>query len=531
MTSIVADADEGSAVAVLTGMAADVATAAHEEEEEGDDGDGGFGFGDDEDASIEDVVAAAEACEGFGDRAEDDEMLDEDGIPMAQALPVAAAADAGDLMMLEDIDMEGYEDIPLNMATPADIPDGCKPLNRYINILPNPRTRVPLAQVGPDPTTTYINANYIRGHQGQANTYICTQGPMPNLRSTADFWRMVWQEKSTAILMVTGITERGTEKCARYWPNALYNEKLKSGGMNHAGIVVRVIAGFRKDGYITSRIALVKGGEQREVRHYWFDSWPDHGVPERTEPVISMLQAVQEWAPLGGAPWVVHCSAGIGRSGTIVAVDMGMRMMVETGRANVIDIITELRQDRGGMVQHKEQAEFVHLCLGRYTAARGKVDALQVLELSLRRAEEAVPDGFTVHASQLDTDEGAADAVPSWRKQQLADLEEADKEGEVEEVQELRADSASLAERRAKRLQEKREAKARAAQRAAALLTSSGSIRKSTKKPVASGIATRSRASANPNHASIKFGRMNPNAYATLDGDFHMNSNGKASEE
>lgn len=116
-------------------------------------------------------------------------------------------------------DAAAYDALDQNLATPADIPSGVDDLNRYYNILPNKETRVMLDQVpGTDATTTYVNANWVHSWDGKnKKAYIASQGPMQTPRNVADFWRMIWQHGVGAILMVTGITERGIEKCARYW--------------------------------------------------------------------------------------------------------------------------------------------------------------------------------------------------------------------------------------------------------------------------------------------------------------------------
>eukprot|EP00041_Stephanoeca_diplocostata_P035432 m.1248712 g.1248712 ORF g.1248712 m.1248712 type:complete len:323 (+) comp24698_c1_seq8:662-1630(+) len=233
--------------------------------------------------------------------------------------------------------------------------------------------------------------------------YVACQGPMPNIRGTADFWRMVWQIKSTAIIMVTGITEGGVEKCARYWPAELYNPTKKLGEQTYDKIKVRVTAGFRKDGFITSCLQVQRGTEPpREIRHYWYDSWPDHGVPDRVEPIISMIKAARAFTGGYDTPWVVHCSAGIGRSGTVIAVDSGMHALLHTGKANVVSIIKNMREGRGGLVQHPEQAKFVHLCLSRYIESHGSVNELAVLEDSIKKAEAAVPEVSRKHRVFLD---------------------------------------------------------------------------------------------------------------------------------
>ena len=165
------------------------------------------------------------------------------------------------------------------------------------------------------------------------------------------------------------------------------------------------------------------------------------GVPKVLDPVIHMLQAVRDFSSGSGAPWIVHCSAGIGRTGTFIAIDHGIQQLEENGTTDVVEIVRRLRIDRGGMVQHTgvpgdmhdhthshmtcaEQAEFIHRVLLRYaelnsaqgdTAATGTrspvpidADDDPVLIQSIEKAERFVPNDFVMHPSQVDTDEGAA---------------------------------------------------------------------------------------------------------------------------
>ncbi|EDQ90935.1 uncharacterized protein MONBRDRAFT_1850, partial [Monosiga brevicollis MX1] len=245
---------------------------------------------------------------------------------------------------------------------------GTSNLNRYNNILPNPRTRVRLSKLNDDDITTYINANYVHGYDGAHGTYIATQGPTPT--TTPDFWRMVWETNANSIVMVTGLQEKGREKCARYWPTVLFNEREGLGDMQAGFVNVAVLAGVRSNGYIATKLRIKhdKSDTERIVMHYWFNSWPDHGVPSETGNVVKMLQAVREWSDDPERPWIVHCSAGVGRTGTFITIDIGMRLLQERGRCNVNEIIRRLRKDRCAMVQHPEQAEFAYKVLSEYAA-------------------------------------------------------------------------------------------------------------------------------------------------------------------
>ena len=122
-------------------------------------------------------------------------------------------------LYLAPLDTKDYSALAQNLVQEDRIPEGTGHLNRYINILPNPRTRVRLTEVDDDETTRFINANFIQAHDGTARRYIAAQGPLPE--TVESFWRMIWEKNVKSIIMVTGLVEKGMEKCARYWPVSL----------------------------------------------------------------------------------------------------------------------------------------------------------------------------------------------------------------------------------------------------------------------------------------------------------------------
>ncbi|KAJ7411417.1 Tyrosine-protein phosphatase non-receptor type 5 [Pitangus sulphuratus] len=194
-----------------------------------------------------------------------------------------------------------FMEIPMNFVDPKeiDIPShGTK--NRYKTILPNPLSRVYLKPKNPsDSLSTYINANYIRGYGGKEKAFIATQGPMIN--TVNDFWQMVWQEDSPVIVMITKLKEK--------------NEQ---------------------------------GSQSRSVKHYWYTSWPDHKTPDSAQPLLQLMLDVEEdrvESP-GRGPVVVHCSAGIGRTGCFIATAIGCQQLKEEGVVDALSIVCQLRVDR-----------------------------------------------------------------------------------------------------------------------------------------------------------------------------------------
>jgi len=314
----------------------------------------------------------------------------------------------------------------------------------------------------------------------------------------------------------------------------LYNQDDQVGDQTFGGYNIRVTAGFRKDGYITSQLRVCKKGEPpRDVYHYWFDSWPDHGVPQRAEPVIAMIDAVRKQACTPQQPWLVHCSAGIGRTGTVIGIDHGIQLLRKQGKAGVLDIIKNLRKCRGGMVQHPEQAQFVQTVLARFAGSNASLNELSVIEESMQRADAAVPTGFTMHASQVDVEEGDEAAVPSWRAKQLEEKRKMELDDLAEDLEELRVHKPDIADRKEKRERAKAAAKAKAGGDIMSMLASGKSIKlpsgRTRGKMMGKSMKVKAnqnnpKESANKAHGSVKFGKITARSYATLDGDFHLDS-------
>ncbi|XP_035233634.1 tyrosine-protein phosphatase non-receptor type 11-like isoform X1 [Stegodyphus dumicola] len=247
--------------------------------------------------------------------------------------------------------------------------------NRYKNILPFDHTRVILRDVDPNvPGSDYVNANIITPDEdttgdGPKKYYIATQGCLHN--TVADFWWMVWQENTRVIVMTTKEIERGKNKCVRYWPDENQTKEVGK-------FVLKNIAESSTTDYILREFLLTKEEctETRTIYHYHFTAWPDHGVPSDPGCVLNFLHDVnhrQESIPAAG-PIVVHCSAGIGRTGTFIVIDMIVDLIKRQGLDCEIDIqrsIQMVRSQRSGMVQTEAQYKFVYLAVQHY------IDTLQ----------------------------------------------------------------------------------------------------------------------------------------------------------
>uniref|UniRef100_A0A671NW84 Receptor-type tyrosine-protein phosphatase S n=1 Tax=Sinocyclocheilus anshuiensis TaxID=1608454 RepID=A0A671NW84_9TELE len=187
-----------------------------------------------------------------------------------------------------------------------------KPKNRYANVIAYDHSRVLLSAIDGIPGSDYINANYIDGYRKQ-NAYIATQGALPE--TFGDFWRMIWEQRSSNIVMMTKLEERSRVKCDQYWPN----RATETYGL----IQVTLLDTVELATYCVRTFALYKNGssEKREVRQFQFTAWPDHGVPEHPTPFLAFLRRVKSCNPPDAGPMVVHCSAGVGRTGCFIVID------------------------------------------------------------------------------------------------------------------------------------------------------------------------------------------------------------------
>uniref|UniRef100_A0A8C9YDQ2 protein-tyrosine-phosphatase n=1 Tax=Sander lucioperca TaxID=283035 RepID=A0A8C9YDQ2_SANLU len=229
-----------------------------------------------------------------------------------------------------------YQKIPPNFVSAAelDVP-GHVIKDRYKSILPNPESRVVLRsleeEAGPD---GYINANYIRGYKGAPAAFIATQGPMPH--TVGDFWDMVWQEGSRIIVMVTRLKENNERE-----------EEEEEGETGRFGrFLLRVTDSWEKDGFTVTDMEIQLCLERRPIRHYWFTSWPDHHIPQCTAPLLRLVEEPITATVRGAGPIIVHCSAGIGRTGCFIVSSIGCQQLRETGQVDILETVCQLRLDR-----------------------------------------------------------------------------------------------------------------------------------------------------------------------------------------
>uniref|UniRef100_A0A7N4NS37 protein-tyrosine-phosphatase n=1 Tax=Sarcophilus harrisii TaxID=9305 RepID=A0A7N4NS37_SARHA len=226
-----------------------------------------------------------------------------------------------------------------------------KPKNRYANVIAYDHSRVILLPMEGIVGSDYINANYIDGYRKQ-NAYIATQGPLPE--TFGDFWRMVWEQRSATVVMMTKLEEKSRIKCDQYWPGR--------GTETYGVIQVTLLDTIELATFCVRTFSLHKNGssEKREVRQFQFTAWPDHGVPEYPTPFLAFLRRVKTCNPPDAGPIVVHCSAGVGRTGCFIVIDAMLERIKPEKTVDIYGHVTLMRSQRNYMVQTEDQYSFIH---------------------------------------------------------------------------------------------------------------------------------------------------------------------------
>uniref|UniRef100_U5EQN7 Protein tyrosine phosphatase n=1 Tax=Corethrella appendiculata TaxID=1370023 RepID=U5EQN7_9DIPT len=315
---------------------------------------------------------------------------------------------------------EEFKEIPQVTVRSDEVPDGCEDKNRYANVVPLPETRVHLKRLNDDEKTEYINANFVKGPKDSTNYYIACQAPMEN--TITDFWRMIWEQNSKVIIMATDLCENGVEKCADYLPPSVVLDNNRQFGDFQVTLKNREM----KDKYSLSMVHLknLQTNTWREIIHFWYQ-WPDTGVPSDETSIISLLLEVRGFLKLSSTerdcenndsvitttsnnnnnnnvnsannnnnnnldksvvatngtmtldktkslqrtqgPLTVHCSPGTGRTGTIIACDIAMRILeIPPRNIDIPQLVFYVRRGRANSVRTKEQYEFIYKLSSAY---------------------------------------------------------------------------------------------------------------------------------------------------------------------
>ncbi|XP_078320063.1 uncharacterized protein LOC111119720 isoform X1 [Crassostrea virginica] len=235
-----------------------------------------------------------------------------------------------------------------------------KKRNRYKQIYPYDTNRVVLTTLGED--TSYINASFIDGHE-TSKEYIAAQGPFTD-ETVEDFWRMVWHENVNTIVILTNLEENGVIKCKRYWPSE-EEERV------YGDVYVKRLSSERTTDYIVRCFQILtvrnsidnkKENESRTLEQFHFMAWPDKGVPNNVDCILDFRRKIKSKADIRN-PIVVHCSAGIGRTGTYIALDYLINQGQRTKSVDVISCVTKLRNQRAHLVQTVEQYIYLYAAL------------------------------------------------------------------------------------------------------------------------------------------------------------------------
>ncbi|XP_078206335.1 tyrosine-protein phosphatase non-receptor type 3 isoform X6 [Callithrix jacchus] len=221
--------------------------------------------------------------------------------------------------------------------------------NRYKDVLPYDTTRV-LLQGNED----YINASYVNMEIPAAklvNRYIAAQGPLPH--TCAQFWQVVWDQKLSLIVMLTTLTERGRTKCHQYWPDP-------PDVMDHGSFHIQCQSEDCTIAYVSREMLVTntQTGEEHTVTHLQYVAWPDHGVPDDSSDFLEFVNYVRSLR-VDNEPVLVHCSAGIGRTGVLVTMETAMCLTERNLPVYPLDIVRKMRDQRAMMVQTSSQYKFV----------------------------------------------------------------------------------------------------------------------------------------------------------------------------
>lgn len=234
-----------------------------------------------------------------------------------------------------------------------------KTRNRYRDVSPFDHSRIHL-QLG---TNDYINASLITVEEAKRN-YILTQGPLPN--TCGHFWEMVWEQRTRGVVMLNRVIEKGSVKCAQYWPP----REEKDAIFEDSNFKLTLISEDIKSYYTVRQLELenLSTQETREILHFHYTTWPDFGVPESPASFLNFLFKVRESGCLNldQGPVVVHCSAGIGRSGTFCLVDTCLLLMSirkDPSSVRIRDVLLEMRRYRMGLIQTADQLRFSYLAV------------------------------------------------------------------------------------------------------------------------------------------------------------------------
>lgn len=306
-------------------------------------------------------------------------------------------------------EMEEPEPCFLDYATALDFVNCGK--NRYSNVLPNEGTRVRLDEIegyGSD----YINANHIDGEiPSTERAYILTQAPLP--ATFGDFWRMVWEHNSPVIVMLTRLWERSSPKADVYWPEEGATMDFPYLSVTNSKTIVLNNITIRHFTLSASQCGM---NLSREAVHLHYSEWPDFGVPQKNKYVLRLLELIDLYqAELGTqgicGPLTYHCSAGLGRTGTLAAIHISIQNWLHGMPVDIRKTVLNMRRQRSKVIQTPEQYEFV------YRVVDEAISSINNRSLSLRLALQGMT---SPRASVGDSD--AESGVDSGESEEVVEI-------------------------------------------------------------------------------------------------------------
>ncbi|KAI1230881.1 Receptor-type tyrosine-protein phosphatase V, partial [Lamprotornis superbus] len=263
-----------------------------------------------------------------------------------------ASANHAFFQEFEELKEVGKEQSKVEAELPANVSK-----NRYPHVLPYDHSRVKLSQLGEDPHSDYINANFMPGYTSQQE-FIATQGPLK--KTIEDFWRLVWEQNVCNIIMLTVCMENGRVLCDHYWPS-------ESAPVSYGQVQVHLLMQSSSEEWTIREFKLWHEGQRAErfVSHLHYTAWPDHGIPESTTSIMTFRELVQEHiqSTKDAGPTLVHCSAGVGRTGTFIALDRLLQQMKQEKVVDIFGVVHSLRMNRYLMIQTLSQYIFLHSCI------------------------------------------------------------------------------------------------------------------------------------------------------------------------
>ncbi|XP_071951166.1 receptor-type tyrosine-protein phosphatase epsilon-like [Antedon mediterranea] len=272
-----------------------------------------------------------------------------------------------------------------------------KKKNRYANVIPYDNTRVVLDKIDNVPGSDYINASYLDGYT-IPHEFIACQGP--NVASVNDMWRMIWKEKSSVIVVVTNLVEGKRKKCEQYWPD-LNNRQ------EYAGISVTNARETNYGHYVIRTFQVQKVGDEDSIYNvvyqYHFTEWPDKSVSNAVPQLIDFIQTFRKTQQKvsSSGPVIVHCSAGAGRTGTVIAIAAMLDMSKDQGKVDVFNFVRSMRQKRIQMVQTEEQYKFIYAVILEELFCGETVIPVTELQNEIQRQTQQTPSHFDYQLKTL----------------------------------------------------------------------------------------------------------------------------------